>query len=244
MRILKRTSAKPRRYHAFVSNKSAQKSLVKEFGTELEKRGLSYCLDEWGPVSVIHFSRQSNWRLAYAIPTWLPLVRIKISAALPYFLCLVISICSPLTNKAQGTVEAETNSLPEWRWQAVIAALEDPSLEVQQAAVEWLAALSEQRYAPPQGETSKRLCELLKARLVPTNTGGLYVLRASPWVDPTYTGAATQVADLLTNSDEGLRETAAETLGSMGPAAASVASQVTDLLKAPTRGSASPLPMP
>jgi hypothetical protein len=45
---------------------------------------------------------------------------------------------------------AKTNSLPEWRWEAVIAALEDPSIEVQQAAVEWLAALSEQRYAPPK----------------------------------------------------------------------------------------------
>jgi hypothetical protein len=141
---------------------------------------------------VIHFSRQSNWRLAYAIPTWLPLVRIKISAALPYFLCLVILICSPFTSKAQGTVEAEANSPPEWRWEAVTAALEDPSIEVQQAAVEWLAALSEQRYAPPQGETSKRLCELLKARLVPANTGGLYVLRALPWVDPTCIGAAPQ----------------------------------------------------
>src|SRR4029077_5719941 len=155
---------------------------------------------------------------------------------LPYFLCLVISICSPLTSKAQGTVEAETNSLPEWRWEAVIAALEDPSIEVQQAAVEWLAALSEQRYAPPQGETSKQLCELLKARLVPTNTGGLYVLRALPWVNPTCTGAAPQVADLLTNSDEGLREAAAETLGSMGPAAASVAPQVAHLLKSSDDG--------
>ena len=115
----------------------------------------------------------------------------------------------------------QTNSLPEWRWEAVIAALEDPSIEVQQAAVEWLAALSEQRYAPPQGATSKRLCELLKARLVPTNTDGFYVLRALPWVDPACAGAAPQVADLLTNSDEGLRVAAGEALGSMGPAAAS-----------------------
>jgi hypothetical protein len=29
--------------------------LVKEFDTELEKRGLFCCLDERGPVSVIHF---------------------------------------------------------------------------------------------------------------------------------------------------------------------------------------------
>ena len=122
-------SAKPGRYHAFVSHNSAQKSLVEKFPTELEKRGLSYCLDERSPVSLIHFSRQLNWRLANVIPTWLPLVRIKISAALPYFLCLVISICSPLRSKAQGTVEAETNSLPKWRCEAVIAALEDPSIE-------------------------------------------------------------------------------------------------------------------
>jgi hypothetical protein len=92
----------------------------------------------------------ANWRLANATPAWRSLVRIKISAALPCFLCLVVSICSPLTSKAQGTIEAKTNSLPEWRWEAVIAALEDPSIEVQQAAVEWLAALSEQRYAPPK----------------------------------------------------------------------------------------------
>ena len=214
-----------------MSHNTPRSLLVKELANELKKRGLSYWLEEWDLVSVIHFSRQSNWRLANATPAWRSLVRIKISAALPCFLCLVVSICSPLTSKAQGTVEAKTNSLPEWRWEAVIAALEDPSIEVQQAAVEWLAALSEQRYAPPQGATSKRLCELLKARLVPTNTDGFYVLRALPWVDPACTGAAPQVADLLTNSDEGLRVAAAEALGSMGPASASFAPQVADLLK-------------
>jgi HEAT repeat protein len=56
-------------------------------------------------------------------------------------------------------------------------------------------------------------------------------MRALPWVDPACAGAAPQVADLLTNSDEGLRVSAAEALGSMGPAAASVAPQVADLLK-------------
>jgi hypothetical protein len=76
----------------------------------------------------------------------------------------------------------------------------------------------------------------LKARLVPTNTDGFYVLRALPWVDPACTGAAPQVADLLTNSDEGLRVAAAEALGSMGPAAASVAPQVADLLKSSDDG--------
>jgi hypothetical protein len=34
--------------------------LVKELANELEKRGLSYWLNEWDLVSVIHFSRQSN----------------------------------------------------------------------------------------------------------------------------------------------------------------------------------------
>jgi hypothetical protein len=138
-----------------VSHNTPRSLLVKELANELEKRGLSYWLEEWDLVSVIHFSRQSNWRLANATPAWRSLVRIKISAALPCFLCLVVSICSPLTSKAQGTVEAKTNSLPEWRWEAVIAALEDPSIEVQQAAVEWLAALSEQRYAPPKAPRLK-----------------------------------------------------------------------------------------
>jgi hypothetical protein len=94
--------AKQQRYHAFVSHNVPRSLLVKELANELEKRGLSYWLDEWDLVSVIHFSRQSNWRLANATPAWRSLVRIKISAALLCFLCLVVSICSPLTSKAQG----------------------------------------------------------------------------------------------------------------------------------------------
>ena len=153
---------------------------------------------------------------------------IKISAALPCFLCLVVSICSPLTSNAQNMIQA--NLLPEWRLEAVIAALEDPSIEVQHAAVEWLAALSEQGYAFPQGVTSKRLCELLKAHLVPTNIDGFYTLRALPWVDPACTGVAPRVVDFLNSSNQGVRSSAAEALGRMGPAAAGVAPQVADLL--------------
>jgi hypothetical protein len=61
--------AKQQRHHAFVSHNTPRSLLVKELANELEKRGLSYWLEEWDLVSVIHFSRQSNWRLANATRT-------------------------------------------------------------------------------------------------------------------------------------------------------------------------------
>src|SRR5262245_21387835 len=42
-----------------------------------------------------------------------------------------------------------TNLIPQWRWQGLVAALNDPSFEVNHASLDWLRELDVSFYAPP-----------------------------------------------------------------------------------------------
>jgi len=137
----------------------------------------------------------------------------------------------PLLSVARDEPQRET--IQPWRIQALVAALDDPSIKVQRAAIRWLSKkdVSDQRLADKVGvllqdnRWNKDRAEVLAALASLGKDGAKF---------------APQVADLLKDQDIDVRIkdqdidvriSAFEALGRMGEAGAKFAPQVAELLK-------------
>jgi HEAT repeat protein len=117
-------------------------------------------------------------------------------------------------------------TIPPWRIEALLAALDDPSIEVQRAAIHWLAEkdVSDQRLGDKIGSflTDNRW-----------NKDRTDVLAALVSVGKDGTKFAPQVAGLLKDPDRDVRNSAVKALGLMGEAGAEFAPQVAAMREDP-----------
>lgn len=146
-------------------------------------------------------------------------------------LCLcLLSVFSP---PAQEPKPKSIQVIPDWRWEAATAALQDPSPDVRHHAAQWLNSLSLDAFAPPAASRATLLSAALEPLILLTNsaTWPEAALSEIKWGQRPGSISPRRVTELLKHPEERIRLAAAEALGRMGPAAASIAPEVADLLK-------------
>jgi HEAT repeat protein len=124
------------------------------------------------------------------------------------------------------------NEMPVWRWEAVVAALEDPSPEVQREAFDWLDNLDETDAVLPPASVQNSLGKVFKERLTLAQPDDAIVVQLGclKWVSNA-AAFAPQVAELLKSPSDAVRSSAADALARMGTNGAAFAPQVAELLK-------------
>lgn len=131
---------------------------------------------------------------------------------------------------------AAADDIPRWRWDAVVAALEDPSMGVKQRTLEWLNENRSESdwYQPPSDvryELGKFFQKEFAARPTDQELWPLLNTLESLQLPPESEAViAPKIAELIKSSDYSVRYTAVTVLGQMGTNSAPYALQVFELL--------------
>ncbi|MFT3869562.1 MAG: HEAT repeat domain-containing protein [Nibricoccus sp.] len=132
--------------------------------------------------------------------------------------------------EAQPAGNVERFILQPWQWDGVVAALEDPNMEVQRAALNWLSKLDPRSTDAPDDTRSKRLAELVDEHLSDSHdfSEKIAALRSLYWGQSPRSHQL--VVGLFKSKDPVFLKYVLAALEEFGPDWAMFAPQVADLL--------------